>query len=83
MWIIYLLLLISNISIVPGNAGGTKFTELSTVMVIVEMDKAQKVLTTAKENSQRSISKDEIQKMLEKAKEVLGATVFCSSEVIN
>lgn len=82
MWIIYLLLLISNISIVPGNAGGTKFTELSTVMVIVEMDKAQKVLEDARTSSQKSISKSRLQEILKQAEDVLGATVQCSSSEV-
>lgn len=70
--------------LITGNPGGTNFTELSKNMVIVELGRVQKVLGDAKESSQKAMDKSDIQKMLEKAKEVLnGATVFCSSEVIN
>lgn len=66
---------------VMQEVGGAKM-DVSRVMVIVEMDKAQKVLGDAKASSQKAMDKSDIQKMLEKAKEVLGATVQCSSSEV-
>lgn len=67
----------------PGKVGGTKLTEISKVMVIVQMEDAQKVLNEAREASQKHLSKDEIQRIKDKADEVLGSMVQCSSEVLN
>lgn len=71
-----------------NQVGGAKM-EVSKVLVIIQMDKAQQVLDEAKENSQKPLSKDEIQKILERAKEALrnvfkkdGSSVFCHSEVL-
>jgi hypothetical protein len=50
------------------------------LMVLVELDKANNVIRQAKESSQKALSKQEIEDMLEKAREVLsGATVQTSS----
>lgn len=62
--------------------GGTNLTDVSKVMVIVEMDKAQKVLEDARTSSQKSISKSRLQEILKQAEDVLGATVQCSSSEV-
>ena len=61
--------------------GGAKM-DVSRVMVIVEMDKAQKVLEEARTSSQKSISKSRLQEILKQAEDVLGATVQCSSSEV-
>ena len=61
---------------------GTNLTDVSKVMVIIEMDKAQKVLEDARTSSQKSISKSRLQEILKQAEDVLGATVQCSSSEV-
>jgi len=61
--------------------GGAKM-DVSRVMVIVEMEKAQKVLEDARTSSQKSISKSRLQEILKQAEDVLGATVQCSSSEV-
>ena len=66
----------------PGKVGGTNFTELSKNMVVIELGKAQEVLTEARRASQRVMSKDRIRELKESAEDVLGATVQCSSSEV-
>lgn len=62
--------------------GGMGFTNITETTTFVQAEKSEKVLREAKEASQKSMDKSELDKILAKALEVLGASVQTQSIII-